>query len=119
MRCIYLISNIDDYKTAVDDMADQNYENCVYYKNQLNNLGDNEHLYNNINSMREKLNRLLESGRIKGKDDMNYIICNGCIEPFTKLLQKPFEKRSIDEIIVAYESYINFNDTYTILFGGK
>jgi hypothetical protein len=112
-------NNYEKFKNnpkTVNNRASQVYKYIENAQELINKASTNENIMFTIKDMRNKLNKLMESGRIEENDDM-HIAMQHMIKNFTDLLEKPVKSRSVEEIVYSYSKYDGFNNIYEVCGG--
>jgi hypothetical protein len=108
------LSNIDKYKNnpkIIDKNADQNYNDFKRIETDFKSFGENDKIYTNLESMKNKLSRLIENGYIKeDSNDVVYKFLSSQIEQIISIQTKPSKKEQ--DIFDIYHTYNNFNDMF-------
>ncbi|MFL0251233.1 hypothetical protein ACJDT4_12425 [Clostridium neuense] len=113
-------NNYEKFKNQpkiVKNMAHQAYTYIQEGEKLFNKASTNENLMFVIKDMRNKLNNLIESGRIEENDD-TFMVMQDKIKNVNALLTKPFRERSVNELLYSYSEFDDFNNLYRVC-GGK
>ena len=115
------LSNVESYKSNpkyIDISADQNYNEFKRYETGLKSLGENTKIYTNLDSMKNKLNKLIENGHVKeDNNDTMYKVLVGQIDQIISIQMKP--SKSEQDIFDIFHTYNNFNDMFVRMGGNN
>jgi|SRR5690625_224082 len=101
------INNYEDISQSIQ--ADSNLKDYHKQSGILMELGSNENMVTNLHDMRDKLNKLVEEGRVKD-GEFNYKHLESIMDGAMKIQINP--NKSLQDISMFYTSYNNFADVY-------
>ncbi|MBS4534210.1 hypothetical protein GOQ29_01110 [Clostridium sp. D2Q-14] len=101
------INNHDKYKEnkIVDEEAKKNYNEYNEVLKTIENLGSNDKMLTNIDSMDSQLKRLVINGDIE-ETDLEYELMSNVLEQAKEIQIK--RKKSLEKTFEFYDNYNNF-----------